>query len=150
MEGPWQHFANWIYLFIQAAHLTEPPFAFCGLKKGSVYLLAQSSACTWGNRGVYIPLFLAEPKPWFPEEGNLQTISIYEKDVCFPSHILPYGSWFSPEPIGCLPPPPSAKPEFGFSVPRYSLFPWATSLCTETHCLDTPRTVRAQHLFLQQ
>ena len=67
---------NWVFLCLLWA------------KKSAVYLLAQPSACTWGNRGVYIPLFLAKTKPWFPEEGNLQSTSIYEKGICFLSHIL--------------------------------------------------------------
>lgn len=70
-----------------------------------------------------MPQFLAEPKPWFPEEGDVQAISVYEKGICFPSHMLPLGSWFSPEPRGALLASPSAKPQFGFCSQILSVSP---------------------------
>lgn len=78
--------------------------------------------CLWGLQRSHVfhwlspwsapegmPLFLTEPNPGFPEEGDVQTISVYAKGICFPSHMLPYGSWFSPEPSGALLPIPLSQ-----------------------------------------
>lgn len=75
-----------------------------GLKRSRVFSWLSS---LWAPEGMI--LFLAEPNPWFPEDGGVQTISVYEKGICFPSHMLPYGSWFSPEPSGALLPAPLSQ-----------------------------------------
>lgn len=134
-HAEWQDFYT-IWELNLSFHLgnmhTELLFAFCWLKRA----LGAQLCClpAWRDSRIYGPLFL-----------NLDS---YRKEAWRPTPFTrrapgsPASFYYVN--LAATAPPPKTRAWFLF--PK-TVFPWATSLCTETHCWYTPWIFRVQLSF---